>query len=577
MSEQKNNKCSASLKMKRLKADIIVIGGGGSGCVLLNKLSENGRFSVLGIEAGGNFTSDPTIQAVGLPALLLPATSAYKYYWSGFKQTEPQPMLNGRVGGDWTTGMMLGGGTSVNGLYYGRGSNAVYSRWQDVSGSDNWSLNNILTSFTSLENYQGLIVSDPSIPGARGTAGPVNILQTPTVSQLTLNVLLPASQAAFPGIPVALDYNDPTVENCLDVRTQWLINPTDTTRVSSATAFLNSEVMTPEGLGVQGHTLRVVFNCVVYKIVLDKQGCAKKVLFIQNGQLFKARAKKAIVLASGINSSKILQLSGIGPQDTLVNAGIKPFFINENVGKHLQNHPLMSITLLGNPSDNGIPTGAPYAFTIHNIYLPQIGGSANDPRMIQMLFEYVPVSPPLLIVGFELLNPTSEGQVNIQSANPFQIAAASDGVYSDPQDLENMKNVIKVYIRSLLEQLSLVDAFFYRPILSDPINQVIISGYNDDVVEAYVKDNTNLNADARHYTSHCKMAPLNAGGVVDGDTRVYGTKNLFIADNSICSVLPDINTTGAALMIGWRTSEILKTIFPKDTKCQDKSVYDICS
>ena len=62
------------------EADIIVIGGGASGCVLMNKLSENGRFSVLGIEAGANVTSDPAIEAVGLPALLLPATDAYKYY-----------------------------------------------------------------------------------------------------------------------------------------------------------------------------------------------------------------------------------------------------------------------------------------------------------------------------------------------------------------------------------------------------------------------------------------------------------------------------------------------------------------
>ena len=43
-------------------------------------------------------------------------------------------MLNGRIGGDWITGMMLGGGSSVNGLYYGRGSNAVYSRWGENFG-----------------------------------------------------------------------------------------------------------------------------------------------------------------------------------------------------------------------------------------------------------------------------------------------------------------------------------------------------------------------------------------------------------------------------------------------------------
>ncbi len=335
----------------------------------MNRLSEKGRYSVLGIEAGANLTSDPAIEAVGLPAFLLPGTAAYKYFWWGWKQTKPQPTLNGRIGSDWITGMILGGGSSVNGLYYGRGSNAVYSRWEEVSGSDNWSLDKILATFNALENYQGLTIT----PGARGDKGPVNVLQTPTVSQMTANVLLPASQAAFPGIPTVVDYNDPSVENCIDPRAQWLIDPTGTKRVSSATAFLNREVMTPEGYGVNGHKLRVIFESVVVKIVFNKHGRAKKVRFMKDGQLFEAHARKAVVLAGGINSSKLLQLSGIGPKKTLEKAGIKPVFINENVGKHLQNHPLIAILLLANPADNGIPDGAPYAFTIQNVYLPVVG------------------------------------------------------------------------------------------------------------------------------------------------------------------------------------------------------------
>lgn len=548
------------VKNKKWKADFVVIGAGAAGCVLMNKLSDMGQFSVLGLEAGMNRTADPEIQAVGLPALLLPATDGYKYYWSGFRQTEPQPMLNGRIGGDWITGMTLGGGSSVNGLYYGRGSNAVYSQWQEISNSENWSLDKILATFTALENYQGLTSSS-----ARGTQGPVHVLQSPTIAPLTLNVLLPATMAAFPDIPVVEDYNDPSVENGLDTRAQWLINPTATTRESSATAFLGASVMTPNGLGINGHKLRLLFNAVVIKIKLNRCGRATKIIFCQHGKYHKVCVKKGVILASGINSSKILQLSGIGPPDVLANARVRRFYDNNNVGKHLQNHPLMSITLLADPAQNGIPPGAPYVFTIHNAYLPQIGGAANDPRMVQILFEYVPASAtspiPLLILGFELLNPKSEGTVNIQSDNPFQIVAASDGVYSNPDDLQNMKQVIKVYIQSLLSHLALLHPLFYRPILTDPINVVILSNYDDQVVEEYVKNNTNLNGDARHFVSHCKMAPLSEGGVVDGNTKVYGTTNVFVADNSICPKIIDINTTGPALMIGWRVSEILKTLF----------------
>ncbi len=474
------------------------------------------------------------------------------------------PGLNGRTS-DWTTGMLLGGGSSINGLYYGRGSNAMYSLWEGISGSSNWSLDNILATFQALENYQGLTIT----PGARGSNGPVNVLQTPTVSQITTNVLLPAVQAAFPGIPTVVDYNDPSVQNCIDPRSQWFIDPTGTKRVSSATAFLNSNVMTPQGQGVNGHKLFMLFDSVAVKIIFDKEGCAKKVQYIKDGRLLEARARKAVVLSGGINSSKLLQLSGIGPAQVLENAGVKPVFINENVGKHLQNHPLIFITMLADPALSGIPSGATYAFTINSVYLPAVGGISSDPRMLQILFEFIPATiqtPALLAIGFDLLNPVSEGSVNIQSDNVFQIAAADDGFYQDPLDLANMKSAVSVYIRALLDQLNILYPFpspYFRPILSDPINLVILSGYDDAEVERYVKNNSNLSLDIHHFVSHCKMAPLADGGVVDGNTRVYGTKNVYIADNSICPIMPDINTTGPAMMIGLRTSEILKQVLRK--------------
>jgi len=541
-----------------LEADIIVIGGGAAGCVLMNQLSENGQFSVLGLEGGLNVTGDAAIQAVGLPAFLLAATGKPQYFWPGWNQTLPMSGLNGRTS-DWTTGMALGGGSSVNGLYYGRGSNAVYSQWEDISGSSNWSLDNILAAFNALENYQGLTIT----PGGRGNNGPVNVLQTPSVSAITLDVLFPASQAAFPGIPIETDYNDPSVENCIDLRAQWFIDSTGTQRVSGSTAFLNNSVMTPEGQGVNGHKLFVLFGAVAVKILFDNDGNAKKVQYMQDGQLLEARARKAVVLAGGINSSKLLQLSGIGPSAALNNAGIKPVYINENVGQNLQNHPFLSISLLADPASNGVPAGASYAYTIYNVYLPAVGDSADDPRMLQILFNYIPANAPTpatVTMGLTLLNPLSVGSVTIQSDNSFQIAAADDGFYQNSVDLDNMKNAVITYVQDLLSQLATIDIPYYQPIVEDPINAVIESSYDPDVVEQYVKNNTNLSLEAYDFTSHCKMASLNSGGVVDGNACVYGTKNVYVADNSICPVIPDANAAAAAMMIGLRCSEILKQV-----------------
>ena len=129
--------------------------------------------------------------------------------------------------------------------------------------------------------------------------------------------------------------------------------------------------------------------------------------------------------------------------------------------------------------------GAPYAYYISNVYLPAVGGVSTDPRMLQILFEYVPavtLSPALLVMRFCLLNPNSEGTINIQSKHPFQIASVNEGFYQDLTDLNNMKNAVKVYINNLLVNLS-ITSFAYRPILTDPINEVILSDYSDEVVE----------------------------------------------------------------------------------------------
>lgn len=91
--------------------------------------------------------------------------------------------------------------------------------------------------------------------------------------------------------------------------------------------------------------------------------------------------------------------------------------------------------------------------------------------MLQILFEYIPQGPaaplPLLVIGFDLLRPKSEGSTTTQSDNPFQISAVTDAFYQDSSDLKHTKDAITVYIRNLLEQLALLRPF-YCPILTDP-------------------------------------------------------------------------------------------------------------
>lgn len=54
-------------------------------------------------------------------------------------------------------------------------------------------------------------------------------------------------------------------------------------------------------------------------------------------------ARREIILAAGaVNTPQVLMLSGIGDTSELIQFGIKPRVHSPDVGKHLQDHPIMS-------------------------------------------------------------------------------------------------------------------------------------------------------------------------------------------------------------------------------------------
>jgi len=130
-----------------MEFDYVIVGAGSAGCILANRLSENGRHSVLLIEAGGPDDSFWFKIPVGY------ARSYYNPAVNWMYSTEPEPQLNNRRLYA-PRGKIQGGSGSINAMIYVRGAAADFDDWKNA-GNPGWGAADVLPIFKALETYHG--------------------------------------------------------------------------------------------------------------------------------------------------------------------------------------------------------------------------------------------------------------------------------------------------------------------------------------------------------------------------------------------------------------------------------------
>lgn len=535
-----------SLSLK--KVDYIIVGSGPAGSILARKLSDNN--SVLLLEAGPYAQNDPLIKQSNPLGLQL---AKAQYFWE--ESTIPQQCAN-NLELDYTGGRVLGGSSSINGGIYFRGSRDLYEIWQQLTGDDAWSPDNVVKFAKQFENYVG----SSEDQSARGHGGLLDVRQLqldpnnpafPAVNTIWTGIQAASTQAGV-DVPTVLDPNvqpAPGVPSICKYVNLQITQKTNAEnfgeRESAYTSMLEDIVQVDNSktfaLGKNGRRLTILFSATALNVIFNGNK-AKAVSFLYNGKQEIVRACKKVILSAGINTPQLLQNSGVGNPQVLANAGIPTIINNPNVGARLHDHPSFQ-TIFAVPPDQVLP---PDQFTtfVSGAFLPDPRpGKDKTKRAIQLVGFLLPGSGIFILIGY-LLNSKSVGSIPVIRKDPLSQALPDYNILCDPDDVDLIKASYQTYVLAFINAVLSKNYF--------PVQPTMEQIQSDQALTDFIRRNIQT---SYHYGESVRMATLANGGAVDSSGRVYGARNLIVADNSIQPIINNGNTQFNSYLIGWKIAQ----------------------
>ena len=536
--------------MKLDAYDYIIVGGGSAGCVLANRLSEDPRTRVLVLEAGHRYSWLDV--PVRVPAAFLFLMGHPFYDWR--TKSEPEAGLRGRRI-DHYHGRVMGGSSSINGMFYQRGNPLVYERWAQETGTEAWDYAHVLPYFKRIETFKG---SDPT--GLyRGGSGPIPVNQhhhNGPRNPLFGALFEAAKQAGYELVNNVNGYRqegfasfDSNIENG--------------ERYNAARTYF-APVKKRKNLDVitGARATRVVFEGTrAVGVEFATRLRSRRI----------ARGTEIILSGGAYNSPQLLQLSGVGNAAQLREHGIDVVADLPGVGENLQDHleafimyecrqpvsnqsivkkhtyPMTGLKWLFNktgPAASNHFEGGGFVRSFHDAPMPNLMltmltlGVRNDGTPAP--------TPHAYQINLGPQQPESKGHIKLRNNDPFQQPVATFNYLSTERDRQEWIDGVRA-TRALMNQPAFA-----------PFNGGELSPGPDVRTDEEILDWVSQDAETTyHPCGTCKMGNDDQSVVDPHSFRVHGVEGLRVVDASVMPSIPNANLYAPVMMIAEKAADII--------------------
>ncbi|HEY1942641.1 MAG TPA: GMC family oxidoreductase N-terminal domain-containing protein [Roseiarcus sp.] len=529
--------------------DFVVVGAGSAGCVLAERLSASGRYSVAVIEAGGTDRRFWVQTPLGYGKTFYDRSLNWAYL------AEPDPGFAGRRD-YWPRGKLLGGSSSINAMVWIRGAPEDFDEWA-AAGAVGWSYADCLPFFKAIED------SEAGEDAWRGRGGAVRVSDVSHRLHPLARRFLEASAQA--GLAFNPDFNGAGQEGVgvyqINVKNGW--------RVSASKAFLRP--------AARRANLRIFTETLATRIVFEGlRACGVEIR--SGGETRIVRARGEVVLCAGaVNSPQLLQVSGVGPAAHLAAIGVVPLCDSPAVGFHLQDHIGVNYTYRSRiPTLNDalgswrgrLMAGVDFLVRSRgplSLSLNQAGGFVRSRASlarpdIQLYLQAIstlgaktgtrPLLAPDPFPGFSLglsnCRPTSRGSVLAKSADPLEPPRIVANALATPEDVETILAGVKL-LRRLARQ----------PALAEVIEAELAPGPDVGADADLIEDFRRRGGTVYHPVGTCRMAKTREHGAVDLRLRVHGVEGLRVVDASVFPAIPSGNINAPVMMTAAKAADAI--------------------